>query len=506
MTTDVLTSAGSAETTQADAFAEALGRQRAEIEAFLGAQRERLAGAEARLTDRLQDVALELAETQSTIRRTQEEQASRAEQLSREAADLVQLKKAFEASQAEWRARQQQAAEQQHELAGQIQAGQEALVRRFDELTAREAQIAETEARLRRDQEQLSLAQAQTRQHDLELVQSREALDARLRELETQREAWVSQTTQIEQTTGARLRELESRLSEATRHEDLLEDELIVARRTCTELKGKMADQATGPRGDDESCKSLQSERDSLAQRLDEAQERLAELQRQLDDVQTGVSLDKDTKENQSRHETAMEDLGRLKAQNERLVRQLAEARGGAAPSLSPDAADWESQKRRMLAALDDFDEKDEEDAAHRIEIEAVIRTTNAAVAAKDQEISELRQLVEQQRGQSGAAAAASLASEKLLDQDSVIQQEREKLRHLQDELQAKLRQAEIEISIERADMARQRMEIEEIMRQFAEDSAAAAGLRSGEPAPDKLPGRRWLARLGLKKQDEEEQ
>jgi hypothetical protein len=58
------------------------------------------------------------------------------------------------------------------------------------------------------------------------------------------------------------------------------------------------------------------------------------------------------------------------------------------------------------------------------------------------------------------------------------------------------LRQAEIELSLERAKLARDRSAIEEKVHAYEEKLATA---QAGPAVPAKLPRGRWLARLGLK-------
>ena len=81
-----------------------------------------------------------------------------------------------------------------------------------------------------------------------------------------------------------------------------------------------------------------------------------------------------------------------------------------------------------------------------------------------------------------------------VLDSDALIQQEREKLR-IQQQWEAKLRQAEIDLSMERAKLARERSELD---KQSAQPPLPAA---SG--ASDKQM-RRWREYLGLKEESSE--
>ena len=97
-----------------------------------------------------------------------------------------------------------------------------------------------------------------------------------------------------------------------------------------------------------------------------------------------------------------------------------------------------------------------------------------------------------------GAAALGQI-----LDQDEIVQQERESLKRLQAEWEEKLRQAEIDISVERAKLARQRAEVEERLRSLEEKGGATQSEPSDSAEPQKPARGRWLSRLGLKDSDD---
>ena len=80
-----------------------------------------------------------------------------------------------------------------------------------------------------------------------------------------------------------------------------------------------------------------------------------------------------------------------------------------------------------------------------RLKLEEIIQTTDRLVADKGREVAELQSLLASQSGNLGAMAVGAAAVGQLIDQDSVVQQQRETLQRLQDQLMEKLRQAEIE-------------------------------------------------------------
>ena len=184
------------------------------------------------------------------------------------------------------------------------------------------------------------------------------------------------------------------------------------------------------------------------------------------------------------RLELAMQDCRDLKNKNAELARQVDASRAGGGVVAAVDGAmDWESQKRRMLAQLEaDFDDNDEEQQKQKLSIEEAIQKTNQVVAhkeqelaAKDQEIEELRRVLENQASSIGDVAVGASAIAGVLDNDELVRQERESLKKLQDNLREQLRQAEIELSMERAKIARQRAEMEERIQAFEADRAKYA-------------------------------
>jgi hypothetical protein len=80
-----------------------------------------------------------------------------------------------------------------------------------------------------------------------------------------------------------------------------------------------------------------------------------------------------------------------------------------------------------------------------------------------------------------------------LLDNDEVIRQHRQKIAQIEQELDAKLRAAELELSVERAKMARQKVELDQLRVELESGRDSATGGDTGGG-----PKRRWLSKLGL--------
>lgn len=112
-----------------------------------------------------------------------------------------------------------------------------------------------------------------------------------------------------------------------------------------------------------------------------------------------------------------------------------------------------------------------------------------------------MRRLLESQLQQVGDVAVGAAAAAQLVDTDELIRQERESLRQLQESLREQPRQAEVDISLERAKLARERAEVDEKLRQLESERPNLATGILAEAAGDKgrkQAGRKWLTRLGL--------
>lgn len=270
---------------------------------------------------------------------------------------------------------------------------------------------------------------------------------------------------------------------------------------------------------------SLRAERDSVHQflasqekRLEQAESSLQELLERFEEAashpviqNTNAEAGEPDEDYQRRYELALDDLRELKASNAVLQDQLAKARASAT-SLAKQSRtagpqlDWEAEKRRILAALEsDFDPNDAKQRAERLKIEDVVEATDRAIAEKDDLIQNLQQQLDElgKAGHSEAEKAAVLA--KAVDSDTVIQEERKRLKELQDECQAKLARAEIELSLERAKLARERVELEERLRSAETIVSTATALANAAGSAGSPPTRgNWMSRLGLTEADRE--
>lgn len=184
------------------------------------------------------------------------------------------------------------------------------------------------------------------------------------------------------------------------------------------------------------------------------------------------------------RFEMAVEDLRTLKAENAEL-----QSRGSSGAHTST-GDDWESQKRRLLASLEaDGEPSQPERRSERASIEGTIRITDEAIAAKDREIAALLQRLEEQ------PQSAPPVSTVAVDSDQQVLEERERCALLRQSLESKLREAELELSVERARIAREQAELAEWRIEL--ESLAEANKKQ----PGKTEGKRsrnWLLKMGL--------
>jgi chromosome segregation ATPase len=259
----------------------------------------------------------------------------------------------------------------------------------------------------------------------------------------------------------------------------------------------------------DNAAAAARSEVARLEAVCDELNRKLAAAEKQLGSADAPAKQQGKLYEMQRRFELAVDDVRELKRRNADLESRLSDARPGSRGGavMIPGGLDWDTQKRRLLASLEaEVDEDDEDRQAERLSIESTISITDQVVAEKDREIGELKQLLHDQSSNLGSVAVGATAIAGILDQDELVRQEREKLLQLQTDWQQKLRQAEVDISLERAKIARDRAEVEEKLAVYQADMAdrRAAGPAAVEGAAHGKPIRgRWLARLGLKDLDE---
>lgn len=231
-----------------------------------------------------------------------------------------------------------------------------------------------------------------------------------------------------------------------------------------------------------------------------------AALEEKLDQLRSEIERLNGLVESEQQHVSQLESLNaELAAQAaDQRVSQHNQAHGF---TLANESMSWEERKAAILAQLQREDGHDVPTPSERLSMERLVDRTDREIARRDEEIAELRQLLEQQsatieqtRG-GDAVAVGAAAFAQLFDSDEIIREEREKLKTIQLEWKEKLRRAEIELSVERAKLTRERRELEqkqadleEQLHHFRKQQPAAAETTAAS-AP---PKRRWLSQLGL--------
>lgn len=255
-----------------------------------------------------------------------------------------------------------------------------------------------------------------------------------------------------------------------------------------------------------ESGVDIQHLHDQLAEvRLerDELVSRVAESERKLGRAQAADADQVD--ELRRRFETAVQEIRELKAKNHELEQRADRGARVREVNVAVGAGfDWEQQKQQLMQQLEtDFSPSDPAAQRERLTIEGTIRITDQVIAEKDRQIAELQELLNEQSTSIGNTAVGAHAIAEMLNQNDLVREERENLANLQTEWREKLRKAEIDLSVERAKLARDRVELDErlqVLEREREAFASAGGTNSaGQPAKKTS---RWLSRLGLKEDE----
>ncbi len=330
---------------------------------------------------------------------------------------------------------------------------------------------------------------------------------------------------------------------QADEHHDDQTDKLLTAQREIERLSHSLLQSQRQAADAAESLEKLQAEHEAVKQTLaqttaagavDEAtlaefnreraeftkqirnlESQLAEATKQLAERPEPADVSR-TEDLQRRFEMAVDDVRSLKREKAVLEEELAELKTQSARPASSGAAvgeDWESTKRRLLAQLEgdeDLPAAQRMSEDDRLSVEGAIRITDDMVQQRDREIAELKQQLAQQGDSSAAEPSSAQAVEvaRVLDQDAVIKEERQRLLQMQQEWQDKLRQAEVEISVQRARIARERNDVDEKLRVLEDHKSMLAAQQTSGEAPStnkpQKPARRWLTRMGLKENDKD--
>ncbi len=497
-----------------------------DLEQLIQAHQDRLRHVQRTLTEQIEQLAEEL--DGEDIRAMRAEVIAGKQEIEQKTERLAQFKSELEQLQNQFAAAQEQMREEQQQSHQRLQTWETELETQSEELT-------DEIARLRESQRELALLREEFAVDAQHLARGRERMSEKMRQLDEQQDRLAAERQQLldqmeaerashreernrlqhlaDNATGdadpqaaAAIEMLRQELAECQQQLETQSSELIAARAELLAAEERLLHTATEASADQ--LRDLADERDLLQLELTELRADFDRLQQELDHAHTHAGsqaddVSQELSDLRQRYQMAIDDLRGERARSVSLEHKLANARSGN-PIADSQGMDWESQKRRLLAALEaDFDDGEEEDVADRLTIEDAIRRTDAAVVAKEQEIAELRELLNQQSTNLGNVAVGAAAIADLLDQDELIQQERENLQQLKQQLQEKSRKSEVELSMERAAIARERQELEEKTRELEDELER---IRKGKPqsaadadADRKSQRGRWFKRLGLK-------
>ena len=530
--------------------ATAIRELRARAQTALAARRERMSHLERELFERLDTLSEALAdergadakamddaaEKQATIERLQvaleHAQAARQKETDAEQARLEALRNDLSERENELAAREESLGQRDADLCQR----QQELDARADQITKREQSLESARAGEDEDRKSLADREAAWQRERSGLEAERDGLAEKLeklsaqhrtsseewkaqladleRKLQDQQQAWDHQRGELEAMRAAvdaerdelsrelaaaneKLKAAGESAAVASEHNELKQKfELALAdvqrfRSRVAELEQELARRPEAGGADSAELVHLRSERDALAARVEE-------LERLPADNAIDANSEQQITDLQRRFEMAVEDVRELKTKNAELESQLAKARKGAAPASDTGGMDWESQKRRMLADLEgEGHDVEPQRQKERASIKSTIDITDAVIAEKDKELEELRaQLTGRNDDPSVAEDKRDEAIEKLVDADEIVAQYRERASQLEKDLEAKLRAAELELSVERAKIAREKAEVEEWRLEMETFRKAR---EAGEPqGVAGTPRRRWLSKLGL--------
>jgi hypothetical protein len=211
---------------------------------------------------------------------------------------------------------------------------------------------------------------------------------------------------------------------------------------------------------------------------------------------------------------------------NSQLKTELAEARTAVVQPVETVAASdasgpltWEQRKEQMLKEMeeDSFDAEsfvetiqasattaveaellDLDPQEYVVQLNLEFDRAKSELKRRDEEVAQLQNQLQNQSSGTSGSLTAETAIEDLVDVDSLLKGERERLQTQQQECEERLRESEIATSLERAKLSRERREL---ARQNAELEEQLIHVRRENEADLKSGGkgsRRWLAMLGL--------
>ena len=432
--------------------------------------RERAEGEQQRIQEAREQLEVDLAEVRGTCQ-TLQGQVDEAEQL---AVTFEQAQQAWATEREQLRSESQEQEKLQQELAY------------FQQLSAESGSEAEALKQ--------QLSQSADEQEDFK---------ARVETLQTQVADLEAERRELQQQSGrmadlqAELEDLKATMDNGDTEVEALSQQLerarAEARQELDDLQTQLAEVRESNDTLQQECKRLR--RESAEQAETWSADEVELLQGELEDLRR-------------RFELAVAEVRELKNENVDLQRR-ADNPTEESSTVSPTPTtgfDWEAQKQMLLNELETgmvgSDSAPASEEEH-MTVEGAIHLTDQVVAEKEEMIANLQRQLEAaavMNSQPAVAEEPDLAE--VFDHDEAIQQEREKLQGLQEEWREKLRQAELDVSLERAKLARERLAMEEQLQRWETEKQRLA-VSDGTIGDGKRNTGRWLSRLGLSKDDD---
>lgn len=472
-----------------------------EAEATLAAQQTKLDESQSKLAgsqSELESSRAELENSRRELDASRGELASDRHEFDSERQAWEALRERIEADLETLRENLQSDADRQHHKAEELASESARVSQKKQELDKWATELADQHEKLETLRRDLKARQADLassgpgKVDDSALEAERARWDAERRALEKERDALAAAANETAEQLAESRNKLQAWEAKQQDTSDLSQKfELALAdvqslRAHVAELEEQLAERPEAGGGELAQLAQLRAERDEL-------REELAARASQP----SAESSDSEEIENlRRRFELAVEDVRQLKTERAELEQRLASAEQTTRPS-DADGLDWEAQKRRMLASLEgDGADATPEQREERSTIEGTIRITDEIVAEKDAQIARLLEEIS-----SEATGEAATPPGPPLDDDERLEAERQRLAALEAEWEDKLRSAELELSVERAKIARERAELADLRI----DMEAQQKSGGGHPrTPDAPPKRNWLNKLGLGGADEE--
>lgn len=473
-----------------------------ELEALRG-QHEVLQGERDQLAEQLSQLRADVEQKASQTQQLSSEQ----EQLEAQHAQLTKERNELVDQFQQLQAQHVQISGERDQLAGELQTVQEEkdseCARLGEELSAVKENLAHAQQQSESLESQLQALQQESGQASQSLEETRAASDELNHQLAEKKQLVAELSEQFEQLKADHeqiIAEQQEHLEQSERKCELTLADVHKLKKANAELHEELVRRPETDDHDSPELVSLRAERDALATRVEELESAPASGL----DEEDGQELS----DLQRRFEMAVEDVRNLKQENASLREQL-EASPPVSVTVS-DAGDmgWQAQKERLLASLDAEDDGGQITPERREElttIEGTISITDQVMSEKDREIARLKKQLENRPAEVASEVdveavreeALKLAHDELFEKDEIIQTERERLEQLQNEWNEKLRTAELEISVQRATLAREKAKMDEKLA-LLETEVAEIQKNGGKPK------QRWLTALGLNDKEEE--